>query len=247
MAIGPRPPALSLANETDSPIENELAAYRALSPLAVACFVFGLASSLVFTSLNFASLGGLAIVLGLLAHRHIRKLPDVLTGTKLANAGIGLALAFTLAAFTVSGVQGWIYGREAAKFARTYVDAIRDGTRDDLVYFQIPASQRVGKTPKRVVQEAMGGERDAVEFDMRNAGTTALAKRLGTNPRPTIEYAGIESQATDGLTLHASALVKITDPSGSKPEYALVHLMGNLETPGYAWMVKELDYPHKTK
>lgn len=248
MAIDPHPPIPPLDSDLDSPIDNELPAYRALSPLAVLSVVLGLASILVFTSLNFAVLAGVAIVAGLLAQRQIKRLPEIWTGTSMAKFGIGLALVFTLTAFTISNVQSWIYANEATKFAKTYIKAMETGTADDLIYYQAQPEMRTGKTPKQVAAEMTASGRDPREFEMHNPGMTALGKRLAANPRPTVEFQGIDSQNVQGMTLHAGTLVKIIGGPGEKDtEYALLHMQGNLQTPGYGWTVSEVQYPHLIK
>jgi hypothetical protein len=248
VAIDSHPPIPPLDTDLDSPIDNELPAYRALSPLAVLSVVLGIASILVFTSLNFAVLAGIAIVAGLLAQRQIRRQPEIWTGTSMAKLGIGVALVFTLAAFTIANVQSWIYATEATKFAKLYVKAMETGTRDDLVYYQAAPEMRVGKSAKQVADEMAAGGRDAREFEMHNPGMTALGKRLAVNPRPAVEFQGIESQNVQGMTVHAGALVKLVGGPGEKEsEYALLHIQGNLQSPGFGWTVSEVQYPHQVK
>ena len=98
MAIESQSPPRPIGADAGPVIENELPAYRALSRMAIASLVFGIGSILTFTSPYFVPLGVLAVVSGMMAQRSIRKLPDVLTGERMANVGVALALLFTLTA-----------------------------------------------------------------------------------------------------------------------------------------------------
>src|SRR5262245_38867194 len=62
----------------ESPIENELPTYRAISNLAVFSVISGALASFSFADLTFLFFSVLAIVLGILAHRAIKRTPDVL-------------------------------------------------------------------------------------------------------------------------------------------------------------------------
>ena len=78
------------SNRPDSPIENELPAYRAISTRAIFSLLFGSLAIFCFAHPIFYAIAALAVVLGVLAHRAIRQYPDMLTGHGLANAGIAL-------------------------------------------------------------------------------------------------------------------------------------------------------------
>ncbi len=82
------------AESPDSPIENELPTYRAISNRAIFSLVFGAMAIFCFAHPIFYVAAVLAVVLGVLAHRAIREYPDMLTGHGLANAGIALGLDF---------------------------------------------------------------------------------------------------------------------------------------------------------
>ncbi|MGA2034200.1 MAG: DUF4190 domain-containing protein [Thermoguttaceae bacterium] len=73
--------------------------YRALSRTAVASFVLGALSIVVFLSWFLAMLPLAAIALGIAALRRIRWTPEELTGRELARAGILLAVGFWLGGY----------------------------------------------------------------------------------------------------------------------------------------------------
>jgi len=220
VAIDSLPPVPAVDRGHDSAIDNEVLAYRALSPLAIVSVIFGCASIFTFTHPGFAVLGVLAVGLGLLALRQIRKRPNVLTGTKLANTGIGTALFFTLMAATISGVQGWIYQHEAGKFARAYVDAIKKGGLNDLIYFQIAPSSRGTKTPQQLVDEIRAMSRHSDEFTSINHGLINLIRRTNAAGPPTVEFVRIEGSALEGIMRYASA----TRPGQFPGEHAIAGL-----------------------
>ena len=90
MALDPQPRPVA-----STVIENEIPAYRAISPLAVLSLVLGLLSLLCFTDPSFLVVAALAVTAGLLADRKIQRMPDVLTGRRLAQAGVALGLLLT--------------------------------------------------------------------------------------------------------------------------------------------------------
>ncbi len=251
MAIDSRPPVQPLEDDDTSPIENQVATYRALNPLSIVSLILGIASILTFTHLNFIVCGVAAIAVGLLAQRQIRKLPDVLTGTNLAKAGIALALLFTLMAVTISSVQTWIYGHEAAKFARAYVKVLDTGSYEDMMALHANSAARAGKTSKQVVEEMTAGSRDPREFEMSNRPAITLKKRLSNGLPRTVEYVGIQANQLDAMTLHSSALIKIVGGKNETfPEdtqYVLVQFQGNVQAPGYGWMISDVQFPHVPK
>ncbi len=106
MAIDPQaPPAPGRPSSSVAAIENEIPTYRAVSTLAVASLLFGLISGLAFADFNFLVAAALAVGVGALALRKIRRQPDVLTGSGFAQAGIILGLAFALSSVTYTFVQ----------------------------------------------------------------------------------------------------------------------------------------------
>jgi len=98
---------------TNSAIENELPAYRAISPQAVVALICGLLAILSFANLYFLAFAAAAIGLGLLAERKIRRDPEIWTGRGLAHAGAALGLVFGLSAVTSEVVQGYLRSRSA--------------------------------------------------------------------------------------------------------------------------------------
>src|SRR5579875_3187357 len=68
-----------------SAIENEIPTYRAISNRAVFSVICGVLASFSFADLIFLVFAVLAVVLGVTANLAIKRKPDLLTGTRLAN------------------------------------------------------------------------------------------------------------------------------------------------------------------
>src|SRR3954469_19234646 len=72
LAIEPQAPP---EKEQLSPIENEIPAYRAISPMAIGSLVLGLISALSFADTTFLAASVLAVAAGIYAQWKIRKMP----------------------------------------------------------------------------------------------------------------------------------------------------------------------------
>jgi len=113
--------------QTPSAIENELSTYRAISQLAIFSLICGVLALFSFAHLFFLAFAILAVVFGILANRAITRLPDMLTGRRLANAGMALGLVFGLISSTYTIVQSLVLTREAQQFGQKYRRFSRKG------------------------------------------------------------------------------------------------------------------------
>ena len=246
MASNPITPTKSAEAEVPV-IENELPAYRALSRAAIAALVFGVASILTFLWPYFGVLGALAIVSGVAAQGKIRRMPDVLTGTKMANAGIGLGLFFTLSSLTILGVQYWIMDHEAGKFAREYVEALRSGSLDKAIYFESNAAFREGKAVEEVAKEYREGMSKGGMFEMQTQGVRDIQKRLASTPGQSIELGDLIGHDILGMDVYVSYLLVLKGPKSpefpEETQYATAVLQGNPKGRTYGWLVKSLRFP----
>jgi hypothetical protein len=245
VAIDPTTPPHPL--DADVPIiDNELPAYRAVTPKAIASLIFGIAAIFSFVNPYFAIFGALAILCGVAARRSIRRFPEVLTGGKMADVGTGLGLLFTLSALTISGVQTWIMNREAGKFAREYVEVLRNGSLPKAIYYQQHSETRKSKTPDEVFQEFKGGMRTPGMFEMETQDTTGLLKRL-SGPNQTIALGERLGTLVDGMTPYVEFSLVISGPKTQEfPEetqYALLRLAGTPKGRTYDWRVFHLKFP----
>ena len=246
MASNPITPTKSAEAEVPV-IENELPAYRAMSRAAIAALVFGAASILTFLWPYFAAFGALALVCGLVAQRNIRRLPDILTGTRMANAGTALGLLFTLSALTIIGVQYWIMDHEAGKFAREYVEALRSGSIDQAIYFENNPVYREGKAVEEIAKEYREGMTKGGMFEMQTQGVHDIQKRLSSGPGQTVELGDRISHDFEGMDAYATYLIVLQGPKSKEfPEetqYAAVTLLGTPKGRTYGWQVKNVRFP----
>ena len=77
----------------------------------------------------------LAIGFGIWAQQKIKQLPDILTGQKLANLGIGLGLVFGLASGTFSTVQYMVRHKQATSFATKYTEVLERGDMGEMLWY----------------------------------------------------------------------------------------------------------------
>jgi hypothetical protein len=248
VAIDPNAPPASAPPERSPVIDNEIPAYRAISPMAVVSLLLGLLSALSFASPTFLLAGAGAIVLGLLADRKIKKLPDILTGRKLAQAGIGLGLAFALSSLTIGGVQDFLLSRKARAAAQRFGKVLKEQTVADAIWWKSPPSMRKSTSPEDLVTSMKQQMRDPSEYEGRIASITATMNRLKEDASSKIEVVSIERQGYEGLVPYAHALLKIAPPSHDghvEEDYALVQMKADPNGGANDWWVEEIVFPYK--
>jgi len=76
--------------------------YQAVSGLAVWCLIVGLLSSLTFLDWGLAAIPAVAVFLGWIAVRRIRRNPEEMSGIGIAWCGVGLAVFFWVVGY------GWL-------------------------------------------------------------------------------------------------------------------------------------------
>jgi hypothetical protein len=231
-----------------SAIENEIPAYRAISAGAVFSLIFGILAILCYTHPFFLSFAALAVVLGILSDRKVQRLPDVLTGRGLAQAGIALGLTFGLTALTITTVQSFLLKREAGQFARQLEPVFSKGTLDDYFWYQRPPEIRATTTPEQVGKEMKGKTPDQRMIDFQLTPINDLRKAL-SEPGSDIHFAGIEGQADDGTSSYAYALynVHIANPKtpGENETYAMAVLKGKRTGGKFGWWIEDVRYPYR--
>ena len=190
-----------------SPIENELPAYRAISTRAVFSLVCGVISLLSIASPYFFIFAVLAVVLGFTADRNIQRYPDMLTGRGLAKGGVALGLIFGLGIFTITTVQSVLRSRYASEFAREYADVLKHKGMAELLWLQMPPSQRKGVSPSEVIEKWQKTKRqEAAMMEMKIKDLRELKSRLDSADDQEIHFVKIENEGIDGVALYAQAL-----------------------------------------
>jgi hypothetical protein len=250
VAIDSNTPALEAKGPA---IENEIPTYRAISGLAVISLILGLFSALSFAEYTFLIAAVLAVVTGLIAERRIRRLPDMLTGRGLAQAGIAMGLIFGLASVTIDQVQSFIRQRQARSFANSYVENyIKKGGIPDAMFFRMPPEHRRNNTPQKAfdaLQKQMQG-RDQMMLQEQVRPIKTIKERLGSDPAESIEVAGIETHGQEGLNPFATVLIRLSGPGKGKypaEDFALLAMKADVNGGKYDWWIDQMLYPYKPK
>lgn len=247
MAIDPKTIPRHTEGEIHPANENELPAYRAVSRLAIASLVFGISSILAFVAGYFALFGAIAIIFGLMAQRNIRSLPDTLTGSRMADAGIALGLLFSLSALTVTIAQSWIINREATRFARTYVEALRSGSLDDVLFLEIHPESRKTKSKAELLADLRQGMRGPGMMDMQTQAPRDMIKRLASTPGQTVELGKIIDHITLGMDAYVEFLLIFKGPKSqefpAEIQYGIVRFQGVPDGRTFAWKALFSKFP----
>jgi hypothetical protein len=237
-----------------SPIENELPMYRAISNRAVFSLICGVLASFSFADLTFLVFAALAVILGVLANRAIARTPDVLTGTRIANAGIALGLIFGLIVLTYTGVHTLILKREATRFAKEYARILKEGSVGDLLLYREPPDTRKDHTAESKQKEL---------DDMKLRDRTMMEQRLGSlfnlhkavkSQGAQLKFQGIETQGVDdsmvgSVYYFAAALYDVdgvTLPGSKEPQtlHALAIFKGRSKGRHYEWWADDVRFPY---
>jgi hypothetical protein len=123
--------------------DAELAAYRALSGLAVAALVLGLLAALAMIDPLLWLLPIAGTVLGLAALRRIRSQWPALGGRGFAWMGLVLSLVFVVAAPTRWFTYRWQVRTEARQFSQMYFKDLARGQPQKAFQLALPPQQRV--------------------------------------------------------------------------------------------------------
>ena len=232
-----------------SPIENEIPAYRAISPGAIISLILGVLSFLCYSSLNFLVVAVAAVLLGALSMRKIQRMPDILTGQKLAQTGIILGLVFGLTAATIAWVQTAMKVSQAKKFARQYEDVMTKGSIDDCIWYSQPPERRKDVTPQKLVKDMKAGSVQTVQMmEMELRPLRALKTGL-EEPGAQFHFRQIEGIGESSSSLEAYALYDVHLPSGKKPDekdsFALAIMHQVKGDHKLEWYVEKVQFPYK--
>ncbi len=248
MAIDPSAPVKPAHDFGVPAIENEIPAYRAISPMAIASVVLGLLAALSFADLTFLVAAVGAVGAGVLADRKVRRMPDVLTGRGIAQAGAFLGLIFGLGAVTHDRVDSYLRDRRLNAFADEIIKTLTDGDVTEVMWYKQPPSARAGKSPKELHQQAMSVDRmKRYEYESSVQQVEQLKAKLARGGR--LRRKGIESAGYQDLQPYGSVLVEIEGlPEPQSPHesnlIALV-LRGEKKDGQYKWFLMNLSTDHK--
>lgn len=245
MAIDSQQPALAAATPA---IDNEVPAYRAVSPMAVTSLILGLLAILSFVDMTFLLAGAGAIVTGVLATRKIQRVPEVLTGRTLAQVGAALGVIFSLASVTTSGMQFYFRKTEATDFARRYAEVLKKESLSQCLWYKLRPDERATIPIAEAADHFQKRMADPMVFEQFSGSLKDLKARIESSPNQQVRFVEIEDHGVRGLNSFAQALVKVEGPATeqfpNKEEYALLSLAGVSKNGGIDWMVEQVVYPY---
>jgi hypothetical protein len=229
-------------------IDNEIPAYRAISPGGIFSLILGVLSILSYTSQWFLLFAAGAIVLGALTVAKIRRMPDVLTGERFAQTGIVLGLIFGLTSFTITTVQGLLREREARTFARQFETVLTSAPLQDSIWWSQNPERRRNVKPKELLAGTKGQGQEAQMLEMQVMPFRNLKARI-EEPGAHLEFVKIENHADNGTGTDATALYHIRSPNRKQVDerdiYVLAVLKGAQFKGKTEWWVDTIACPYK--
>ena len=117
--------------------------YRAISPLAIAACILGVASALALVHPLFWFLPMATVAVSVFALRSIRRNSDALVGRKAALAGLAAAAFFGVWAPTSLALQRVVIPRHARPFAEYWLELLRDGRVQEAHQWTVAADYRL--------------------------------------------------------------------------------------------------------
>jgi hypothetical protein len=243
-------------DEAGTVIENEIPTYRAISGRAVVSVVCGVLSVLCFAHWVFYGFAILAIGIGIWAHRTIRRFPDMLTGQRLATAGIGLGVVFGASSVTITTVQYVVRSRQATLFATKYATVLESGDLSSILWYNAHPETRKDKTAADISRELETKPKERQMMESRvgpMAQVTKLHERITSSKGQKVRFVQLERVGEDegtGLELQvfATALFEIAGPPSAKfPEekqYALAVLKARPKGGKYEWWSDTVMFPY---
>ena len=250
VALDPNAPPRTRDDRGASAIDNEIPAYRAVSGLAITSLLLGSLTALTFIDQAFLLAGVAAVVCGLLAQRKIRRMPDVLTGIPMAQAGIALAVFLGLGATTHSYVDDFLMKRKINEFADFYLKELADKSPDEVLWYHQPPDIRSAKTPQQVRDETLkGGQMAKFEHENKVAAIERLKKALASGGQ--LHREGLEKSGYDGLTPYGAIVLEM---HGSKvplepgqSDLCLLEIKGERKGGRYKWWIGDMRTDYKPK
>jgi hypothetical protein len=259
-----RPMANSTADSsfTTSGLENELSGYKSISGSAIFSAIMGGLSALMFVDWKFLFFPVLAIFFGATSLRRINRYADIYTGQKIAQAGIGLAVIFTLVSVTTGYAYKIKLNNEVTAYSRNLEQVLQTGSANEMLFLKIPISQRGDLTPDKAAAERITTAPESKvqhENEMKPLNDIVAAR---SKPGAKLEFIDVEAAGYDLLTPYAFALYSVTAPaaphvhkegdvhdhheeSSNEPNYLMVEIKGEKAAGKFSWYVSQIQYPYK--
>ena len=247
---------------TTSGLENELSGYKAISGSAIFSAIMGGLSALMFVDWKFIFFPLLAIFFGATALRRINRYADIYTGQKIAQAGIGLAVIFTLVSVTTGYAYKIKLNNEVTAYAKNLEQVLQTGSANEMLFLKIPTSQRGDLTPDKAAAERITTAPESKvqhENEMKPLNDIVVAR---SQPGSKLEFMDVEAAGYDLLTPYAFALYSVIAPAAphvhkegdahdhheeasNEPKYVMVEIKGEKTAGKFTWFVSQIQFPYK--
>ena len=196
--------------DAGSPIENEIANYRAIHPLAVLAFLAGVVGIFSFTGYLFLGFAIAAVLLGALAVSRIQAAPDIYAGAALAKIGLAIGLICGLSSVTMDFVWHWQAKASAQRFAKEYTEILGQQSLKSALWYRLDPDNRARTDPESffdsfqnqsssgdpTAYESMAGPINQVHNALKSAGAN-----------PSLKFEEIETAGFQDLDAYAYARV----------------------------------------
>jgi len=196
-------------------LENELSGYKSISGGAIFSMMLGLMSVLMFVDMKFFFIPLVGLLIGFRSLRRIQRYSDVYSGLKLAQAGIGLSVIFSLVSFATSYAFQFTLDRDVTDFGKSLEEVLNSGRPEDLLFLKIMPSQRGDLTPDKVMADRMASGMEGkmtLETEIRPFKEFAEARKSILSP---VQMDKIEASGYDRLTPYA--FVRYSFETKAKP------------------------------
>lgn len=228
-------------------MDNELPSYRAVSVWAIMSLLLGLASVFSFASYSFLAAAVGAVVCGAVALRRLKRYPELLTGSAMANLGIAIGLICGLASVTVGYTRDAMIKRDAMRFATAYCEVLQKGGIENALYLHSPPAARADTTPEGLMEIIQKESAESFEMDPRTMSIRDVLAKLAKSKEEHVHTADVEGFGFEGLTPKAYVSIAFDGPESDKTpaeRYALLTLEGQDVGGRREWFVQTLTYPY---
>lgn len=184
-------------------LENELSGYKTISGGAIFSVVLGVFSILMFVDMNFFFIPLIGLFIGVRSLKRIQRYPDVYSGLKLAQAGVGLCVISSLVSVATAYAFQFTLDRDAGSFAQSLEEVMNSGRPEDMLFLKIMPSQRGDLTPDKVMADRMASGMEGkmtLETELRPFREMADARK---NKISDVKMEDIEASGYDKLTPYA--------------------------------------------
>jgi hypothetical protein len=143
------------------------------------------------------------VFFGFKALRKIKMYPNTFTGLKLAQAGIGLAVVFTLVSFCIGIAYQFILNKDVRSYGESLAEVLKTRRAEDILFLRLPESQREEMTPdKFVAQRLESGPEGKMALDTELKPIQALVAERDASGANLV-FDQIEIAGYDKLTPYA--------------------------------------------